>query len=62
MVLSGRHRGNEGAAAWFDLYEASKFEVYEQTVRTGDAEVLTLVLIRDEEMLAERDQAGSWRR
>jgi hypothetical protein len=51
-----------GAAAWFDLYEASKFEVYEQTVRTADAEVLTLVLIRDEEMLAERDQARSWRR
>ena len=44
-----------GASAWFDPWEASRFEVQEQSVRTADDEVLTLVLFRDEEMLAERD-------
>jgi hypothetical protein len=47
------------ASAWFDRWEASRFEVYEQSIRTADAEVLTLV--RDEEMLEEQEQRRSWR-
>ena len=42
-----------GAEAWFDRWEAQKHDVYEQTVRTGDDEVLTLVLITDSRMLEE---------
>ena len=40
-----------GAEAWFDRWEAQKHDVYEQTVRTDDDEILTLVLITDTEML-----------
>ena len=42
-----------GAEAWFDRWEAQKHDVSEQTVRTGDDEVLTLVLITDLRMLDE---------
>lgn len=42
-----------GAEAWFDRWEAQKHDVYEQTVRTGDGEVLTLILITDSPMLKE---------
>lgn len=45
-----------GAEAWFDRWEAQKYEVYEQTVRTDDDEVLTLVLITDLRMLEEYDR------
>lgn len=48
-----------GAAAWFDRWEASRFEVYEQSMRTGDNEVLTLILIHEEEML---DEQNIWRK
>jgi hypothetical protein len=49
------------ADAWFDRQEAARYEVREQTIRTGDEEILTLILIDDEEMLEERDTSGSWR-
>ena len=39
--------------AWFDRWEAQKYEVHEQTVRTGSDEVLTLVLVSDPRMLEE---------
>jgi hypothetical protein len=40
-----------GADAWFDRREAEKYEVQEQTIRTGKDEVLTLILITDSDML-----------
>lgn len=51
------------ADAWFDRPEAEKYEVQEQTIRTGDDEILTLILIRDEAMLEEIDsRSGRQRR
>lgn len=44
-----------GADAWFDHWEAGNHEVHEQTVRTGDGEILTLVLISDAHMLEDQD-------
>jgi hypothetical protein len=43
-----------GAEAWFDRWEAQKYEVHEQTMRTGSDEVLTLVLVSDRRMLEEK--------
>ena len=43
-----------GTDAWFDRWEAQKFEVHEQSVRTADDEVLTLVLITDSRMLEDQ--------
>jgi hypothetical protein len=40
-----------GADAWFDRWEADRYEVYEQTIRIGDAEILTLVRVDDPGML-----------
>ena len=45
-----------GAEAWFDRWEAQKYEVHEQTVRTGSDEVQTLVLITDPRMLEEDER------
>lgn len=42
-----------GADAWFDRFDAERFEVREQTVRTGPDETLTLLLISDSRMLNE---------
>jgi hypothetical protein len=39
------------ADAWFDRSEAQRYEVREQTVRTGDDEILTLILCRNPKML-----------
>ena len=51
-----------GAEAWFDCPEAANCEVYEQSMRTGDDEVLTLILISDGSMFEERDESvGRWR-
>ena len=47
------------ADAWFDRYDADRHEVQEQTFRTGDDEILTLILIPDDEML---EDWGSSRR
>jgi len=41
-----------GADAWFDRWEADRYEVHEQTIRTAADEVLTLVRIDDDAMLA----------
>lgn len=41
-----------GADAWFDRRGADRYEIHEQTIRTGDGEVLTLLLINEEGMLA----------
>jgi hypothetical protein len=49
-----------GADAWFDRREAERFEVQEQTFRTGPDEILTLVLIEDPKMLEDSDTRG-WR-
>jgi hypothetical protein len=62
-VLYGAHPDDAlprkiGADAWFDRWEASKCEVHEQTIRTGDDEVLTLVLFSDMHMLEDRDDRG----
>lgn len=42
-----------GADAWFDRRDAERFEVFEQTIKTGPRETLTLVLISDLEMLGD---------
>lgn len=49
-----------GADAWFDRWEAERFEVHEQTCRTGPEESLTLILISDAEMLEDDGESG-WR-
>jgi len=40
-----------GADAWFDRWEAERFEVLEQTVRVAADEILTFILIIDGDML-----------
>jgi hypothetical protein len=40
-----------GADAWFGRWEAERYEVLEQTIRTGDDEILTLVIVTDDRML-----------
>jgi hypothetical protein len=41
------------ADAWFDRRDADKYEVCEQTIKTGDDEILSIILIEDEDMLRE---------
>lgn len=41
------------ADSWFDRYDASRYEIREQSVRTGENEILTLILIDDDQMLNE---------
>lgn len=61
-VLFGR-AGNDttprliGADAWFDRSEANRYDVHEQTVRTGPDEVLSLILINDGRMIEERESS-----
>ena len=56
-VLYGREeqssRALTGAGAWFDRRDADSYEVYEQSVRISPTEILSLVVINDEEMLEE---------
>ena len=40
-----------GADAWFELREAERYEVTEQTIRTANDEIITLVLVTDGDML-----------
>ena len=40
-----------GADAWLNRWEAQEFEVHEQTMRLGDGEILSLILISDQHML-----------
>jgi hypothetical protein len=41
------------AEAWFERREAERYEVQEQTIRTVEGEILTLVVIADDGMLRE---------
>ena len=45
-----------GAEAWFDRWEAVSLEVHEQTIRTGEDEIVTLILISDPRMLDDHEQ------
>ncbi len=49
-----------GGAAWFDRYDADRYEVLEQTLRTGPDETVSLITITDERMM--EDDVGSSRR
>ena len=40
-----------GADAWFDRDEAQRYELCEQSVRTADDEILTLLMLTDDGML-----------
>ncbi len=42
-----------GADGWFNLQEAQRYEIFEQTIRTGDQEIITILLIEDDRMLQE---------
>jgi hypothetical protein len=48
-----------GADAWFDRAEAERYEVREQTIQTGDDEILTLVTVSDDDMLREYSDGRS---
>ena len=59
-VLYGKHPDDPSlrkidADAWFDRPEAARYELLEQTMRIGENEILTLLIIADEAMLEERD-------
>jgi hypothetical protein len=45
-----------GADAWFSPWEAQRYEVQEQTIRTGESEILTLIVVADGGMLRETNQ------
>lgn len=51
-----------GAEAWFDRHEADRFEIHEQSMRCGPNEVLTLLTMTDQQMLAEGDDRWLHRR
>jgi hypothetical protein len=40
-----------GADAWFDRSEASRYEIFEETIRVGAGEILTLLALNVTEML-----------
>lgn len=42
-----------GADAWFDRWDAERYELYEESCRTIDSEILTLLVFKDEAMLEE---------
>jgi hypothetical protein len=44
-----------GAGAWFNCREAPQFEIHEQTMRTGEDEVLTLLLFNNSRVLQARE-------
>jgi len=50
------------AESWFDVAGAERFEVREQTIRVANNEILTLILIDDEEMLEERNTISKFRK
>lgn len=53
QVKNGRAK-TVGAQAWFNRREAERYEVTEETIRTGPDEILSLILLEDEEMLEDR--------
>ncbi len=56
-VLRGNDNHNNrmpiSAEVWFDRRDAEKYKLYEETVRTTDDEILTLLIVEDGEMLEE---------
>ena len=61
-VLYGRQSDNAfprkiGAEAWFDRRETERYEVLEQSVRIGEGEVLSLIVLTDAGML---DDEENW--
>ena len=42
-----------GADAWFDRHEAERYDLQEHSVRTGDDEILTLLILTEDGMLEE---------
>jgi Zn-dependent peptidase ImmA (M78 family) len=66
-ILSGRTGDDAGlrkigADAWFDRTEAGRYEVLEQTISVGSDEILSLIVIGDEEMLEETESFSARRR
>lgn len=58
-ILYGKRQGDPmprkiKAEAWFDCWEARGYDIYEQTMRIGDGEILTILLLTDQRMLEER--------
>lgn len=51
-----------GADAWFDRSEAQRYEIFEQSRRVGDGEVLVLLMIKDDRMIDEEQEQMSWLR
>lgn len=49
-----------GAEAWFDRLDAERYDITEHTVKTSKDEIMTLLLLEDEEMLQEREAHRSW--
>lgn len=47
------HRALMPASAWFDRSEADRYELYEETRRISASETLTLLTLKDEDMLEE---------
>ena len=46
-------RALTSAGAWFERRDADSYEVYEQSVRISPTDVLSLLVLSDEEMLEE---------
>ncbi len=66
-ALFGRSEGDRfpsiiGADAWFDRPEAQRYEIYEQSRRTNEDEVLVLLTIKDAKMMDEEEEHSGWRR
>ena len=40
-----------GADAWFDRYDADRYELFEQSFKAGGGEVLSLLVFKDDAML-----------
>jgi Zn-dependent peptidase ImmA (M78 family) len=55
------HPSKIGADAWFDRYEAERFEVMEQCFKTAPGETLTMITIINERMLDD-EETTRWRR
>jgi hypothetical protein len=54
-VLYGKNRfgrrGTVSAEAWFDRWDASRYELYEQSFKMSDQEILTVLVFTNAEML-----------
>jgi hypothetical protein len=47
------------AGSWFDQFDANRYQITEQSVRIFDGDILTLLVIKDEKMLQDRE-TRSW--